>query len=88
MKKVTQVTITENFEGVDNLEELLAQEMAQIGKWKEQGLLEHLFAKPDRTGAILVFNETDEDKVKELVGTLPFFPYFTNTEFVVLDLHF
>jgi muconolactone delta-isomerase len=82
------VDITVDLEKIPNLEELLPQEFAVGGKLKEAGLLEHLFVKVDKTGAVLVMDNVDIDKAKEQVAKFPLFKYFDNVEYIVADKQF
>ena len=68
------VNVIDNLDKVPNLDQLLPQEFAVAGKLKEQGILEHLFIKNDRTGAVLVLKDVDLAKAKELVATISPFP--------------
>jgi muconolactone delta-isomerase len=88
MEQVTQVTLTEDFSGIDNFEETNEKEMAVVYKWQNEGVLRHVFAKSDKTGAILIFNETDQQKLEGMIATLPFFPCFKEVEYLVLNLVF
>ncbi|PAW92304.1 hypothetical protein CKK33_01865 [Mucilaginibacter sp. MD40] len=73
---------------VENLEELLPHEFAVVEGWQKSGVLAHLFLKEAGTGAVLVFNETDEAKVRELITQLPLHTHFEKTEIIVLDKKF
>lgn len=87
MKRV-QVNVINYLDRIVNLDELLPKEFAVAMGWKEQGILEHLFIKENRTGAVLVFKDIDEDRAKELVPTLPLFPYFKQVEYSTLEKQF
>ena len=39
----------------DNFQEILKQEQAMVATWKEQGIIEHLFLRQTRNGAVLIF---------------------------------
>ena len=87
MKRV-QVNIVNYLDKIDNLEEILPKEFAVAIEWREQGILENLFVKDDRTGAVLVFKDIDVARVKELIPTLPLFPYFDKVDYLVLEKQF
>ncbi|MFY7816071.1 MAG: muconolactone Delta-isomerase family protein [Chryseobacterium taeanense] len=79
------VNVICDLSGVPNLEALLPQELEAASQLKEKGVLEHVFAKSDASGAILVFKGADESQVKQYVANFPLAPYFgvvvyTNTE--------
>lgn len=73
---------------VENIEEILPQEFAVVATWKEEGVLAHIFIKEAMGGAVLVFNETNQDKVEKLLAQLPFYKYFTKIEYMLLNQQF
>ncbi|WP_394678678.1 hypothetical protein [uncultured Sphingobacterium sp.] len=73
---------------VDNIEEILPKEFAVVEGWQKEGVIAHLFLKEAGTGAVLIFNETDEQKARELIAQLPLHTYFEQTEYIVLDKKF
>lgn len=69
-----QVILTLDMENLpDNFPEILKQEQEVVAQWKEAGFLEHLFLRQTKNGAVLLFKDLDEEKVKELMETLPFY---------------
>lgn len=84
MKRII-VNITDDLTQIPNLDELLPKEFAAATKLQEQGILEHLFLKDDKTGAVLVFKDVDEAKAKELVSQFPMFQHFQQVEYIVVD---
>ena len=87
MKRII-VNITDNLDNIPNLEELLPQEYAVAGQLKEDGILEHLFVKEDKTGAVLIMKEVDEEKAREIVKTFPLSNYFDKVEYINVDKQF
>ena len=73
---------------VENIEEILPQEFAVVATWKEEGVLAHIFIKEAMGGAVLVFNETNQDKVEELLTQLPLHKHFTKIEYTLLNQQF
>ena len=59
-----------------------------MAQWKEEGILEHLFLRPTRNGAVLVFKAIDELKAQELMATLPLFPYMKSVKYLSLIKEF
>ncbi len=57
----------------ENFQEIIKQEREVIAKWKEEGFLEQLFLRPTKNGAVLLFKDIDEEKVNELMPTLPLY---------------
>lgn len=67
----------------------LQQEEGQyVTQWQQSGILENIFITASRDGAVLVFKDTDKDKVKELIESLPYFPFMAKIEYFDLDRHF
>lgn len=54
--------------------EILKKEQEVVAGWKEAGIMDHLFLRQERNGALLVFKDCTEEKVKTLIESLPFFP--------------
>jgi len=71
-----------------NFQEILKHEQEAVATWKEQGILEHLFLRQTRNGAVLVFKDVDEQKVRELVATLPFYKIKKSVEYLSLIKQF
>jgi len=82
------VDITSDFSNVPNLEQLLDKEHALAGKWKADGILEHLFVKENAKGAVLVFKDVDVETIKLLIPKLPLSKHFKEVEYSVLDKQF
>lgn len=72
----------------ENFQEILKHEQEVIAKWKEEGILEHLFLRQTRNGAVLIFKNVDEDKVKELMATLPLYKLKKSIEYLYLIKQF
>ena len=71
-----------------NFQEILIKEKEVVAQWKAEGFLEHLFLRQAKNGAILIFRGIDEDKVKELMETLPLFQIKKNVEYFSLIQQF
>ena len=83
-----QVNITTDLDKVPNVEEILPKEFVVVNGWKEQGFLEHLFIKDDKSGAVLVFKDIDEARAKDLIATLPLHPHMEKVEYLVVEKAF
>ena len=57
----------------NNFPELLKQEREVVAQWKQEGILEHLFLRPTKNGAVLILKNIDEEKAHQLIQTLPFY---------------
>ena len=60
--------------------QLLKHEREVVSKWKADGILEQLFLRPARNGAILILKDIDEAAAHELIKTLPFYVLKTSLE--------
>ena len=68
----------ENLPG--NFQEILRHEREVVSQWKKDGVLEQLFLRPARNGAILILKDIDEAAAHELIKTLPFYVLKTSLE--------
>jgi muconolactone D-isomerase len=71
-----------------NFQEILKQEQEVVAKWKDEGILENLFLRQGRNGAILIFKGLEEEKVKELMMILPFYKLKKSIEYFNLIKQF
>jgi hypothetical protein len=71
-----------------NFQEILKHEQEVVAKWKEEGILENLFLRQGRNGAVLIFKGVEEEKVKELMMTLPLYPLKKSIEYFGLIKQF
>ncbi|NBR13644.1 MAG: hypothetical protein EBQ94_03385 [Flavobacteriales bacterium] len=71
-----------------NFQEILKKEQEVIAQWKAEGVLEHLFLREKRNGAVLIFKNITEEKAEELMKTLPFYQLKTNIEYYNLMKQF
>ena len=70
MKQI-QVILTLDMDNIpSNFNEILVEEQKVVAQWKEEGILEHLFLREERNGAILIFKNLDEDQVKSYMEKL------------------
>jgi hypothetical protein len=85
------VLITLSESGINTIRstpELPKLEMEFVNKWKEEGMLESFFISVTKKDAVLIFKDVDEHKTKELIGTLPYFPYMSRIDYHNLDKQF
>jgi len=71
-----------------NFQEILEHEKAVVAQWKAEGILEHLFLRQDRNGAVLIFKDLDEDAVKERMEQLPLMKIKKSVEYFNLIQQF
>jgi muconolactone D-isomerase len=67
-----------------NFSQILQHEREVVAEWKKQGFLEQLFLRPSKNGAVLLFKDLDEEKVNDLMTTLPFYPLKKSIEVLPL----
>jgi muconolactone delta-isomerase len=87
MKRIL-VNIVSTLDAIPNLQDLLPLEFAASLALKEKGVLENLFTKDDRMGAVLIFQDLDLEQAKDAVSKLPLFDYFEKVEYFELSKHF
>jgi muconolactone D-isomerase len=56
-----------------NFQEILQEERKVVSEWKNEGILDQLFLRPTKNGAVLIFKNLDEDQVNDRMTTLPFY---------------
>ena len=84
-----QAILTLDMENLpDNFPEIIKHEQEVISKWKEEGILDHLFLRQTRNGAILIFKDVDDEKAKELMETLPLYKLKKSVEYFNLIKQF
>ena len=84
-----QVILTLDMENIpSNFPEILKQEQEVVAKWKEQGILEHLFLRQAKNGAVLIFKNVEEEQVKNLMEILPFYKLKQSVEYYNLIQQF
>ena len=84
-----QVILTLDMENLpSNFSDILKQEQEVVAQWKEQGILEHLFLRQAKNGAVLIFKDIEDEQVKELMQTLPFYKLKKSVEYFNLIQQF
>jgi len=68
--------------------ELPKLEMEFVNRWKEESILESFFISVSKKDAVLIFQNVDEAKTKELIESLPYFPYMESIEYHQLHKQF
>ncbi len=85
------VLITLSDSGIGTIKsdpELPKKEMEFVRRWKEEGILESFFISVTKKDAVLIFQNVDEGKTKNLIEILPYFPYMAKIEYHNLDKQF
>lgn len=84
-----EVILTLDMDNIpSNFQEILKHEQEIVAKWKAEGILEHLFLREAKNGAVLIFKDVDEEQVKELMKTLPFYQLKKSVEYLSLIQQF
>jgi len=85
------VLITLSDSGIETIKstpELPKKEMEFVNQWKQENILESFFISVSKKDAVLIFQNVDEPTTKELIETLPYFPYMSNIEYHNLNKQF
>lgn len=68
----------------DRIAGTMEAEYAMTNALRDQGVIEHLFAKENDGGGVVVFNADNVAAVRALVEKLPLFPFFEKVEYFPL----
>jgi len=84
MKRILVILTIETDNLPNNFPEIIKHEREVVAKWKEEGFLDQLFLRQTKNGAVLIFKDIDETKVKELMVTLPLYQFKKSIEILSL----
>ena len=85
------VLITLSDSGIETIKsnpELPKKEMEFVNQWKQENILERFFIYVTKKDAVLIFQNVDESKTKELIEILPYFPYMAKIQYHNLNKQF
>lgn len=83
------ITLSDNgIETIKSTPELPIKEMEFVNKWKQENILESFFISVSKKDAVLIFQNVDEKKTKELIEILPYYPYMAKVEYHNLNKQF
>jgi len=68
----------------DNFPQILQHEREVVKQWKKEGIIEQLFLRPTKNGAVFILKDIDETKANELIKTLPFYALKKSVEILPL----
>lgn len=81
--------ISTHLKNVEISPEVLQAEYEVTNSWREQGLIESLFARVENDnqlgGGILVMRAASLDEARTHMEALPLAPYFESIEYVAID---
>ena len=85
------VLITLSDSGIETIKsspELPKKEMEFVNQWRQDNILESFFISVNKKDAVLIFQNVDESRAKELIEILPYFPYMAKIEYHNLNKQF
>ncbi len=85
------VLITLSDSGIETIKsnpELPKKEMEFVNQWKQENILENFFISVTKKDAVLIFQNVDEARTKELIEILPYFPCMVKIEYHNLNKQF
>ncbi|MBB4807898.1 hypothetical protein HNP38_003214 [Chryseobacterium defluvii] len=83
------ITLSDNgIETIKTNPDLPKKEMEFVSQWKQDNILESFFISVTKKDAVLIFQDIDEAKAKELIEILPYFPYMAKIEYHNLNKQF
>ena len=68
----------------ENFQDIIKHEKQVVAALKTEGILDQLFLRPSRNGAILIFKNLTEEEVNEKMKTLPLYPLMKSLEVLPL----
>ncbi len=68
--------------------ELSKKEMEYVNQWKDENILESFFISVSKKEAVLILQNIDESKTKELIESLPYYPYMERIAYYNLKKQF
>ncbi|MEY3689680.1 MAG: hypothetical protein RIT37_1242 [Bacteroidota bacterium] len=72
----------------ENFQEIIKHEQEVLSAWKQDGIVEHLFLRPTRNGAVIIFTGIEEAKARTYIESLPLFPFVQSVEYFPLIKQF
>lgn len=85
------VLITLSDSGIETIKsnpELPKKEMEFVNQWKQENILESFYISVSKKDAVLIFQNVDEARTKELIKILPYFPYMAKIDYHNLNKQF
>ncbi|MCZ2356140.1 MAG: hypothetical protein LC115_05535 [Bacteroidia bacterium] len=82
---MNRILVTTYLSQDERIAGVMEAEYAMTNSWRDNGIIEHLFARENNGGGVVVFKETDIGKVKQLMSELPLFPYFEKVDYMLLE---
>ena len=71
-----------------NFQDILIEEKKVVEAWKSNGILEHLFLRESKNGAVLIFKNVNEEEANSLMTELPLYQLKKSVEYLNLIQQF
>lgn len=88
MNRIEVILTLDPEKPIANFQDVVKHEREVIDQWKAEGYLENLFLRQTKNGAVLIFKDIEEEQVRELMATLPLYPYAKTIEYLGLIKQF
>lgn len=72
----------------ENFQEIIKHEQEVLSAGRQEGIVEHLFLRPTRNGAVIIFTGIEEAKARTYIESLPLFPFVQSVEYFPLIKQF
>lgn len=82
MKRVLVILTIDTDNLPPDFAEILKEEREVVAGWKRDGVLEELYLRPARNGAVLILKDVDEEQAHQLMTKLPFYRLKKSLEIV------
>jgi hypothetical protein len=83
------ITLSESgIETIRSTPELPMREMEYVNKWRQENILESFFISVSKRDAVLIFQNVEEAGVREMIESLPYFPFMEKMEYHQLNKQF
>ena len=88
MNRVLAILTIDTDKLPDNFQEIIKHEQEVVAQWKAEGILESLFLRPTKNGALLLFKDLDEAQVRAKMAQLPLYKLKKTVEYYSLMKQF
>lgn len=88
-KILVLISLSDN--GIETIKanpDLPKREMEYVNQWKDEGILDSFFISVSRKDAVLIFKNIDEPTAKNLIESLPYFPFMAKIDYHNLNQQF
>jgi muconolactone D-isomerase len=73
MKRIMAVLTIDVDNLPTNFQDIIQHEREVVAQWKAEGILDQLFLRESRNGAVLIFKDVSVEHVQQLMPTLPLY---------------